>query len=225
MTAVAETLPPRVKDLTAQVFGRLTVIEFLHTEKCNGGTRAIWKCQCQCGNTIVVSRGTLRSGNTKSCGCIRKERNNHFKHGHALQSGVSVEYNSWRGMRERCYDKRHKAYKNYGGRGIIVCLRWLNSFPNFLTDMGLKPSPELTLDRIDNDGIYEPNNCKWSTRTEQTHNRRKPKRALRKWASEDIVQAMNLRQRGKTCGEIGNLFNVSPQTVSYHTKYLERAAK
>lgn len=129
-------------------------------------------CLCDCGNQATLRYGDLYTGNTKSCGCYRigKCIEDHFIHGHAFSSGNSRTYRSWRHMIERCTKPNDKAWKNYGGRGITVCDRW-HVFTNFLEDMGECPSGKM-IDRINNDGNYEPGNVRWSTSKEQNRNRR-----------------------------------------------------
>lgn len=150
-------------DLSGKRFGRLVVIE--KTDR-RSGTNAIWKCKCDCGKETFVSSGNLRSENTTSCGCLNKELV--IIHGQYQSS----EYYAWQHIKDRCYNLKNKRYKDYGGRGITVCDRWKDSFENFLADMGPKPSNKHSIDRIDNDGNYEPKNCKWSTATEQARNQR-----------------------------------------------------
>lgn len=150
------------KNLLGQVFGRLTVISRSNNDKWNN---AKWLCRCECGNEKIISGQLLRNGEARSCGCIKR------KHG---QSNTPT-YRSWMRMRERCCRPGDKRYKDYGGRGIIVCDRWRNSFENFFADMGERPSSKHSIDRIDVNGNYEPGNCRWSTTVEQRHNRRDSK--------------------------------------------------
>jgi len=146
---------PTFIDLTGQKFGRLTVLKQVE----NRGRRTCWFCVCDCGNQLEVRGNSLRTGNTISCGCFRKET------AHALNfkpEGKQEDvpgYNSWKSMRQRCLDSNHDGYERYGGRGITICDRWLHSFENFLADMGPKPGPEYSIERKDVDGNYEPGNC------------------------------------------------------------------
>lgn len=157
-------------DMTGQKFGRLLVIE-----RSGRSTRGFvaWLCQCDCGGTKIADGGSLREGFVKSCGCLlietAAERN--FKHGRC----GTPEHRAWKALRGRCNNPNDPAYANYGGRGIRVCERW-NSFDNFLADMGLKPTPKHSIDRIDNNGNYEPGNCRWATDSQQNKNKRYPSR-------------------------------------------------
>ena len=161
-------------------FNRYTVIEEVEPiYNSNNKMVRIFKCKCDCGSVKNVRLSILRNGEVKSCGCLHRENSKlriterNLKHNNTIRGNVTSEYNSWAGMKQRCYYIKHNHYNHYGGRGIKVCERWLNSFENFLSDMGRKPGPEYSIDRIDVNGDYEPSNCKWSTPSEQNKNKRK----------------------------------------------------
>jgi hypothetical protein len=155
-------------ELTGQRFGRLTVVDRNPVNALSGGSR--WNCVCDCGNRSTVIGSSLTNKDTLSCGCYQKEITQQLNYAHGLSG--TPEYNSWHSMKERCYNVDHEYYYNYGGRGITVCDRWLNSFEAFYEDMGPRPSLDHSIDRENTDGNYEKDNCKWSTRKEQSNNRK-----------------------------------------------------
>lgn len=158
---------PSAVDIAGVRFGQLVAVEPTYV---NG--KRVWRCACDCGADTYVEAAKLRVGNTTSCGCRKRSvlGESTIKHGHA----GSKTYVIWKSMRQRCSNPKARAYPNYGGRGIRVCARWDN-YAAFLKDMGEAP-PGLCIERINNDGDYAPDNCKWATRSEQMLNTRRSKR-------------------------------------------------
>ena len=169
----AKTGDNRRLDISGQRFGRLTAVKNLGS---NHGRCNIWLCKCDCGNEVKIPTDSLRSGNTKSCGCLRDELISHVNAKHN-KSKCNRLYNVWVGMRQRCNDKNHKSYANYGGRGISVCDEWSDylKFEKWAVENGYNESAqygECTIDRIDVNGNYEPNNCRWVDLLTQSLNKR-----------------------------------------------------
>lgn len=152
-------------DVTGQRFGSLCVLGVAGTNNKN----VYFHCKCDCGREKPILRQNLTSGRQFTCGCIRPQT----MHGH----GNTPEYHIWYGMLERCNNPEHIQFKNYGGRGILVCGEWSDDVAVFVRDMGPRPSPRHSVDRINNDGNYEPGNCRWATPKQQAKNKRLPKRA------------------------------------------------
>jgi hypothetical protein len=180
-------------DLIGHIFGRLTVV----SEKGKGkGRNTIWECTCCCGNTSFVCGGELKRGNTKSCGCLRRESNTtHGLRRHPM-------YSVWASMKKRCYTESYKRYQDYGGRGIKVCDRWLGSLEDFIEDVYEGYEKGLQLDRIDNNGDYEPSNIRWVTPQQNVMNRRSFKNSSSIYKGVSLVKksgkwSANIQKDGK----------------------------
>lgn len=166
--------------MIGQQFGRLIVIE----KAGKGRDRHIlWKCKCECGAEVIVQSNHLRSGHTRSCGCLQVEgvSKKNYKHGFSRRQKRFRLYKIWTDMKKRCNNPNHRAFEHYGARGIKVCQEWEDSFMNFFRDMAESHDTHLakygtrdtTLDRIENDSGYSPSNCRWATRKIQSQNRRR----------------------------------------------------
>lgn len=157
------------QNLVGLKFNRLTPLERVFRQ---GKSGTFWRCACECGNESVVNAGALKTGRTKSCGCLDSEilvARNKAKATHGLSQ--TPEYAVWNAMIRRCTCKDDKFYHRYGALGITVHPDWLNSFETFLADMGARPSPKHTLDRVDNKEGYSKGNCRWATQIDQANNR------------------------------------------------------
>lgn len=184
----------RYKDISGQKFGRLLAL--WPAGRSGKEEKIFWSCQCDCGNIVLATCDSLRRKNTKSCGCYRDELIVTLSrtHGQSSQKHKASEYRTWINMKTRCYNDKYPEYFLYGGRNIALCDRWRDSFENFYADMGPKPEPKrkYSIDRINNNGNYEPGNCRWATSREQNNNRRSNRlityqnrtQTLSQWAEE-----------------------------------------
>ena len=190
------------KDITGQKYGRLTAIKYVYTKN----KKAYWLCKCDCGNEVIIAYSSLKSKNTKSCGCLKHEYAKKYYSNLNKTHGMTETnlYKKWLGIKTRCYNKGVHGYKNYGGRGIKVCDEWLHSFENFY-DWAIYHgySDGLTLERIDTNGNYEPDNCKWITNLEQQNNKRNnryiqygaEKHTIAEWSRLTGINKNTLRDR------------------------------
>jgi hypothetical protein len=179
----------RKEDLTGKVFGKLTVISKAEPYIKPYGRYSQWLCLCNCGKKGIHRENHLKAGWAKSCGCVKTRE---FGGGWGRRTtGMSKtkEHGAWRSMIYRCSNPKAKGYPHYGGRGITVCDQWKNDFFAFMKDMGTCPDGK-SLDRIDNDGNYEPENCRWATVIEQNNNMRRPRTIYYPWQWEEHQEAV-----------------------------------
>lgn len=207
-------------DITGNKYGRLTVIAFDHKDKRG---EYYWRCKCDCGNETVASGNKLRTGNTKSCGCLQREhRLEGFNKTHGMTD--SKLYVTWLNMRARCNKPTSLMYNNYGGRGIKVCDEWDKAFEPFM-EWALSHGYEegLTIDRIDVNGNYEPNNCRWETKKKQALNRTDnhmltafgKTQTIKEWADETGIKYDTIERRI-------NAYGWSPEEAVSTTKRKRR---
>src|SRR5258708_7439859 len=169
------TTPNNIMDLTGKRFGRWTVLHFAHAIRYPKCAKAVWRCRCDCGTEKNVRAESLRNGTSLSCRCLQREvqRDLQTIHGHTRHNGLSsAEYTAWAHMIQRCTNPNCEEWKNYGLRGISVCGYWL-TFSNFFADMGSKPTPNHTLERVNNNESYSADNCVWATYACQSRNHRR----------------------------------------------------
>lgn len=214
-----------MRNLIGLKFGKLLVIERVPGKCAHNGIK--WKCLCDCGNNTEVASCDLRSGHTQSCGCLQKERASKSlteikKRNSNYGITKTQTYRSWNRMMHRCYDPQAFAYELYGGRGIYVCERW-HEYKNFLADMGEAPK-NYTLDKIDNDKPYYPENCRWATRLTQANNRRTCRYLYvnnSKYSASEFSRFFNIQysivlhlfHKGLSGEDILNHFHVSVKTM------------
>ena len=208
-------------DLTNKTFGKLTAIGPVHKNKNN---RIVWLCSCSCGNNCTAVSSDLIHGDTKSCGCS-SSRSTIGVRSTTHELGGTPEHYAWSGMKSRCNNPNNPKYKSYNGRGISVCSRWA-TFENFLSDMGKKPSPSHSIDRINNDGPYSPENCRWASPRQQSNNTRKnvtithnnETLTIAQWARKTGLRYATLRDRiYKNHWAIEKALTTPTQTKYQHT--------
>lgn len=180
---------PTLIEMTGKTFGRWTVLERAPNRR-KWEKDARWLCRCVCGTENDVNGHSLRSGLSLSCGCLNLEiiRVGNLKHGRSK----SPEYNAWYAMKQRCSNPNHIEYRHYGGRGIRVSDLWVKNFEAFFAEVGLRPSPRYSLDRIDNSGHYEPGNVRWATVATQQSNKRSTHFIIYRGVRMSITQAVRL---------------------------------
>lgn len=206
MSEAASVLASANQPLKAPVsiggrFGRLHILS--DAPRVRGKRKVL--CRCDCGTEKIIDAGSIRNGDVRSCGCLSREQVSvrSITHGHAVGGVLPSEYVIWANMRYRCSNPKNKSFPRYGGRGIRVCERWDQSFAHFLEDMGRRPSPSHSIERINNGGHYEPENCRWATPVQQANNKRgnhvitigERSQTIAQWAREIGIKPSIIRGR------------------------------
>jgi hypothetical protein len=202
-------------DITGERFGRLVARSIAEHRQMTHGIHVFWHCDCDCGNTKKVDGAKLRSGHTKSCGCISREM--HYTHGQTL----TAEYQILQGMIQRCYNPKHPSYGDYGGRGITVCDEWRYSFEAFYKAVGKRPSPQHSIERKNNELGYSPENVIWATQAVQTRNTRRNRlftisgrtQCLQDWVNESVLPPGTVNTRLRLGWSIEEALN--PETQNH----------
>ena len=204
----------KIDNIAGKKFNKLTAISFDSVS--NSGNHK-WLFSCECGNKKVILKSHAKSGHTKSCGCYNSDLTikRNTKHNNCKRIGRSKAYSTWSSIKKRCYNFNQSNYERYGARGIKVCDKWVESFENFLEDMGEPPTAEHSIDRINNNGDYEPSNCKWSSVEEQANNKRNSiiitfnnkKQTLAQWCRELNLNYKSTYKKVRNNKSIESIFN------------------
>ena len=200
---------PALRSIEGETYNLLTAIRLTRKE----GSSRYWLFRCACGNEKEIQRGSVVSGTIKSCGCLKRAG----KHGNFKRPDTG-SYDRWRKMIKRCYDADYKDFRLYGSRGISVCDRWRKSMVDFISDMGSRPSPSHSIDRIDNNGNYEPGNCRWALPTTQGNNRRSNR--IIEHAGESITMTEWSRRLGGCDGLVKSRIRLGWSEVESITRKL-----
>jgi hypothetical protein len=223
---VLELLMAHSSDMANKRFGLLKVVSRYGKDNRNNAT---WQCVCDCGGKSIVSTSDLNKGRTNSCGCLRRERMKNLNKSHG--QSYSKTYQSWVKAKDRCFNPKHVAFHKYGGAGITVCDRWKNSFENFYADMGDPPTEKHSLDRIENSKGYDPENCRWATKKQQSENSSWPRlitfhgetKNLSEWARSLGMNINSVRTRIESLGwPLDRALTELPRKTKRTTKFSPR---